>query len=114
MLPRNRGVVLKKQRRPGKIGTPFDLSKVLWIVTANSLSTIPKPLRDRMEIITLSSYTENEKFEIARRYLTKRQKEENGLQKGDVVFAKGVLQEIIAEYTRESGVRELERIIGRA
>jgi ATP-dependent Lon protease len=96
------------------IDTPFDLSKVLWIVTANNLSTIPKPLRDRMEIITLSSYTENEKFEIARRYLTKRQKEENGLQKGDVVFAKGVLQEIIAEYTRESGVRELERIIGRA
>ncbi|MBR4151490.1 MAG: endopeptidase La [Selenomonadaceae bacterium] len=96
------------------IDTPFDLSKVLWIVTANSLSTIPKPLRDRMEIITLSSYTENEKFEIARRYLTKRQKEENGLKKGDVVFAKGVLQEIIAEYTRESGVRELERIIGRA
>lgn len=96
------------------IDTTFDLSKVLWIVTANTLSTIPKPLRDRMEVITLSSYTENEKFEIARRYLTKRQKEENGLKKGDVVFAKGVLQEMIAEYTRESGVRELERIIGRA
>lgn len=96
------------------IDTPFDLSKVLWIVTANNLGTIPKPLRDRMEVITLSSYTETEKFEIARRYLTKRQKEENGLQKGDVVFAKGVLQEMIAEYTRESGVRELERIIGRA
>ena len=96
------------------IDTPFDLSKVLWIVTANTLNTIPKPLRDRMEIITLSSYTETEKFEIARRYLTKRQKEENGLKKGDVVFAKGVLQEIIAEYTRESGVRELERIIGKA
>ncbi|MCR5834014.1 MAG: endopeptidase La [Selenomonadaceae bacterium] len=96
------------------IDTPFDLSRVLWIVTANTLNTIPKPLRDRMEIINLSSYTENEKFEIARRYLVKRQKEENGLKKGDVVFAKGVLQEIIAEYTRESGVRELERIIGRA
>ena len=96
------------------IDTPFDLSKVLWIVTANNLSTVPKPLRDRMEVITLSSYTENEKFEIAKRYLTKRQKEENGLKGGDVVFAKGVLQEIIAEYTRESGVRELERIIGRA
>lgn len=96
------------------LDTPFDLSKILWIVTANSLNTVPKPLRDRMEIITLSSYTENEKFEIARRYLTHRQKEENGLKKGDVVFAKGVLQEIIAEYTRESGVRELERIIGRA
>jgi len=96
------------------LDTPFDLSKVLWIVTANSLNTVPKPLRDRMEVITLSSYTENEKYEIARRYLIKRQKEENGLKKGDVVFAKGVLQEIIAEYTRESGVRELERIIGRA
>lgn len=96
------------------IDTPFDLSKVLWIVTANSLNTVPKPLRDRMEIITLSSYTENEKFEIARRYLTQRQKEENGLKRGDLVFTKGVLQEIISEYTRESGVRELERIIGRA
>ena len=96
------------------IDTAFDLSKILWIVTANGLSTIPKPLRDRMEIITLSSYTEQEKLEIARRYLTKRQKEENGLKGGDVVFAKGVLQEIITEYTRESGVRELERLIGRA
>ena len=96
------------------IDTPFDLSKVLWIVTANGLSTVPKPLRDRMEVITLSSYTENEKFEIARRYLIKRQKEENGLKGGDVVFAKGVLQKIISEYTRESGVRELERIIGQA
>ena len=96
------------------IDTPFDLSKVLWIVTANNLGTIPKPLRDRMEVITLSSYTETEKFEIARRYLTKRQKEENGLKRGDLVFTKGVLQEIISEYTRESGVRELERIIGRA
>ena len=96
------------------IDTAFDLSRVLWIVTANNLSTIPKPLRDRMEVITLSSYTEQEKFEIARRYLVKRQKEENGLKTGDVVFAKGVLQEIISEYTRESGVRELERIIGRA
>ena len=96
------------------IDTPFDLSKVLWIVTANNLSTIPKPLRDRMEVITLSSYTEAEKLEIARRYLTKRQREENGLTGNNVVFAKGVLQEIIAEYTRESGVRELERIIGRA
>ena len=96
------------------IDTPFDLSKVLWIVTANNPVTIPKPLRDRMEIITLSSYTEQEKLEIARRYLTKRQKEENGLKGGDLVFTKGVLQEIIAEYTRESGVRELERLIGQA
>ncbi len=96
------------------VDTAFDLSKVLWIVTANDLGTIPKPLRDRMEIIQLTSYTEQEKLEIARRYLIKKQKEANGLQSGDVVFAKGVLQEIISEYTRESGVRELERIIGRA
>ena len=96
------------------LDTAFDLSKILWIVTANDLSTIPKPLRDRMEIITLSSYTEQEKLEIARRYLTKKQKEANGLKAGDMVFAKGVLQTIIAEYTREAGVRELERIIGRA
>lgn len=95
------------------IDTDFDLSKVLWIVTANDLSTIPKPLRDRMEIITLSSYTEQEKLEIARRYLTKRQKEENGLEVTSVVFAKGVLQKIVSEYTREAGVRELERMIGK-
>ena len=95
------------------IDTDFDLSKVLWIVTANNLATIPKPLRDRMEIITLSSYTEQEKLEIARRYLTKRQKEENGLQTNSLVFAKGVLQKIISEYTREAGVRELERMIGK-
>ena len=96
------------------IDTAFDLSRVLWIVTANNLATIPKPLRDRMEVITLSSYTEHEKLEIAKRYLTKRQKENNGLKTNEVVFAKGVLQEIISEYTREAGVRELERIIGRA
>ncbi len=96
------------------LDTAFDLSKVLWIVTANDMSTIPKPLRDRMEIITLSSYTEQEKLEIARRYLTKKQKDANGLKKGDMVFSGGVLQEIIAEYTREAGVRELERVIGRA
>lgn len=96
------------------IDTAFDLSKVLWIVTANDISTIPKPLRDRMEIITLSSYTEQEKLEIAKRYLVKKQKEANGLKIGEVAFGKGVLQEIIGEYTREAGVRELERVIGRA
>ncbi|MBQ7705121.1 MAG: endopeptidase La [Selenomonadaceae bacterium] len=96
------------------IDTAFDLSKVLWIVTANDASTIPKPLRDRMEIITLSSYTEQEKLEIAKRYLVKKQKDANGLKTGDVVFGKGVLQEIIGEYTREAGVRELERTIGKA
>ena len=96
------------------IDAPFDLSKILWIVTANNLSTIPKPLRDRMEIITLSSYTEQEKLEIAKRYLVKKQKDANGLKNGEVVFGRGVLQEIISEYTREAGVRELERTIGKA
>ncbi len=96
------------------IDLPFDLSKILWIVTANNLSTIPKPLRDRMEVINLSSYTEVEKLEIAKRYLIRKQKEENGLKEDGVIFCKGVVEEIIAEYTRESGVRELERIIGRA
>ena len=96
------------------VDTPFDLSHVLWIVTANNLSTIPKPLRDRMEIITLSSYTEAEKLEIAKRYLIRRQKENNGLSGADVYFGYGTVPEIIAEYTREAGVRELERIIGAA
>ena len=95
------------------IDTAFDLSKVLWVLTANNLSTIPKPLRDRMEIITLTSYTEAEKLEIAKRYLTKRQREENGLVDSDVYFGPGVLQQIITQYTREAGVRELERMIGK-
>ncbi|MGN0950316.1 MAG: endopeptidase La [Mitsuokella sp.] len=94
------------------IDIPFDLSKVFWIVTANDLGNIPRPLRDRMEIITLSSYTEYEKLEIAKRYLVARQREENGLTGKDVHFGAGVLQEIIEYYTRESGVRELERLIG--
>lgn len=94
------------------IDLPFDLSKVLWIVTANNLGNIPRPLRDRMEIITLSSYTEVEKYEIAKRYLLPRQREKNGLKAKDLRMGTGVLQKIIAEYTREAGVRELERVIG--
>lgn len=95
------------------IELPFDLSRVFWIVTANDLSKVPKPLRDRMEIITLSSYTEIEKLEIGKHYLIARQRKENGLQAKDISFGAGVLQRIIAEYTREAGVRELERMIGR-
>lgn len=94
------------------IDIPFDLSKVFWIVTANDLGNIPRPLRDRMEIIMLSSYTEYEKLEIAKRYLVARQREQNGLTGKDIHFGPGVLQEIIEYYTRESGVRELERLIG--
>ena len=95
------------------IDLPFDLSQVLWIVTANSLTTIPRALRDRMEIIQLSSYTEQEKLEIAKKYLVDRQREENGLKAKDVSISAEVISEIITKYTREAGVRELERMIGR-
>ena len=91
---------------------PFDLSQVLWIVTANNLGNIPRALRDRMEIIELSSYTEQEKLEIAKRYLISRQRTENGLEADDIRFSADALRRIIAGYTRESGVRELERLIG--
>lgn len=91
---------------------PFDLSQVLWIVTANNLADIPAPLRDRMEIITLSSYTEQEKLEIAKRYLVPRQRESNGLTTKNIRIGAGVIQRLITDYTREAGVRELERVIG--
>lgn len=96
------------------VEVPFDLSDVLWIITANDLGNIPRPLRDRMEIITLSSYTEAEKLEIGKRYLIARQRVENGLSAKQVRFGAGVLQKMITEYTREAGVRELERVIGHA
>ena len=94
------------------VGLPFDLSHVLWIVTANNLGNIPRALRDRMEIIQISSYTEQEKLEIAKKYLIARQRKENGLETDDIRFAPDALRRIIAEYTREAGVRELERLIG--
>jgi ATP-dependent Lon protease len=94
------------------IELPFDLSKVMWIVTANNLGNIPRALRDRMEIIQLSSYTEIEKSEIAKRYLVARQREQNGLKAKDIHFGAGVIDRIIENYTREAGVRELERVIG--
>ena len=94
------------------IELPFDLSKVMWIITANNLSNIPRALRDRMEVITLSSYTELEKLEIAKRYLVARQRTQNGLKSKDISLSTTVLQKIIQEYTREAGVRELERVIG--
>lgn len=92
---------------------PFDLSRVFWIVTANNVSRIPAPLRDRMEILNLSSYTELEKVEIARRHLLPRQRMQNGLKAKDIRVAAGVYPEIIRSYTREAGVRSLERVIGR-
>ncbi|HMB98430.1 MAG TPA: endopeptidase La [Balneolaceae bacterium] len=90
----------------------YDLSKVLFIATANSLDTIPAPLRDRMEIIHISGYTQEEKIEIAKKYLIPKQVEENGLTKKQFKISKAAIQRVIDEYTRESGVRNLERQIG--
>ena len=98
--------------RDNYIGTPFDLSRVVFIATANMLDTIPGPLRDRMEIITLSGYTQAEKLEIAERYLVRRQTEANGLKPDEVALGDGTLRAIIGGYTRESGVRNLEREVG--
>jgi ATP-dependent Lon protease len=94
------------------LDVPFDLSQVLFITTANTLDTIPPPLRDRMEIIQLAGYTEQEKLEIARRYLVPRQIERAGLKRSQVVFSDSGLKAIIADYTREAGVRNLDREIG--
>lgn len=91
---------------------PYDLSKVLFITTANSLETIPSPLRDRMEIIELSSYTLEEKLEIARRYLVPKQLTANGLNENNATFTLDGLQSTIEGYTKEAGVRTLERTIG--
>ena len=92
----------------------LDLSEVLFITTANELEPIPGPLRDRMEIIQLSGYTELEKQEIAKQYLVPRQTRENGLRPSEIAFDDEALQLLIRDYTREAGVRSLEREIGRA
>jgi ATP-dependent Lon protease len=100
--------------RDNYLAVPFDLSRVVFITTANMLDTVPGPLRDRMEIITLSGYTANEKLQIARRYLVRRQLEANGLTTQNVELSDAALTDIIHHYTREAGVRGLEREIGRA
>jgi len=100
--------------RDNYLAVPFDLSRVVFITTANMLDTIPGPLRDRMEIISLAGYTDVEKLQIAKRYLVKRQMEANGIRQGQVEITEAALAEIIAHYTRESGVRNLEREIGKA
>jgi ATP-dependent Lon protease len=100
--------------RDNYLGVPFDLSRVVFIATANMLDTIPGPLLDRMEIISLAGYTEDEKLEIARRYLVRRQLEANGLNPDQAEIEIDALKLIIKGYTREAGVRSLEREIGRA
>ena len=100
--------------RDNYLGVPFDLSRVVFIATANMLDTIPGPLRDRMEVIALAGYTLEEKFQIARRYLVPRQLDANGLSADQVTMDDAALRAIIAGYTREAGVRGLEREIGRS
>ncbi|MCW5959774.1 MAG: endopeptidase La [Pyrinomonadaceae bacterium] len=99
--------------RDNYLGVTFDLSNVMFMTTANVLDTIQPALRDRMEIISLSGYTEEEKLEIAKRHLLPKQIEENGLEKGDIKFAKSALMTIISQYTQEAGLRQLEREIGK-
>jgi len=95
--------------RDNYLDLPFDLSKVFFITTANTLEAIPRPLLDRMEIIRLAGYSEEEKIQIARRYLIPRQLRETGLKSDQVIFPDETVQRIISRYTREAGVRELER-----
>lgn len=95
------------------IEMPVDLSEVLFIATANEVSGIPKPLLDRMELIEVSSYTENEKFHIAKEHLVEKQKSKNGIKKEQLTITDGALKDIIRLYTREAGVRSLERTIGK-
>jgi ATP-dependent Lon protease len=96
------------------LDVPFDLSRVMFICTANDMDRVPGPLRDRMEVIALAGYTEEEKLQIAKRYLVPRQIERNGLRKSQVGFTDAGIKEIISSYTREAGVRSLEREIGSA
>lgn len=91
---------------------PVDLSEVLFIATANSVQTIPRPLLDRMELIEVSSYTENEKAHIAKEHLIAKQIEKNGLKESELTFQNGAIEQLIRSYTREAGVRNLERKIG--
>ncbi|MGH8665979.1 MAG: endopeptidase La, partial [Burkholderiales bacterium] len=98
--------------RDNYLAVPFDLSQVMFIGTANVLDSIPGPLRDRMEVIELPSYTEDEKVQIAKRYLVRRQLEANGLTSAKVALADDALRALVRDYTREAGVRNLEREIG--
>ncbi len=99
--------------RDNYLDLPYDLSKIFFITTANSIETIPKPLLDRMELIRLSGYTDEEKMEIAWHYLIPRQRTQAGLQKEQLTLPKETVTAIIRRYTREAGVRELERMLGK-
>jgi ATP-dependent Lon protease len=102
-----------KSFRDNYLDLPFDLSKVMFITTANSLDTIPAPLLDRMEILPLSGYSEEEKMQIARRYLLPRQLKQTGLTAEQCIITEEALRKLIASYTREAGVRRLEQMLGR-
>ena len=102
-----------KDFRDNYLNLPFDLSKVFFITTANDIGGIPRPLLDRMEVLDLSGYSEQEKLEIARRYLIPRQRENAGLKEGQLMFTDEALSSMTRRHTREAGVRELDRVIGR-
>jgi ATP-dependent Lon protease len=102
-----------KSFRDNYLDLPFDLSRIFFITTANTADTIPRPLLDRMEVLQLSGYTEEEKMEIARRYLIRRQILESGLKEGQFELEDEALRHVVSHYTREAGVRQLERMIGR-
>ena len=101
-----------REFRDHYLDVPFDLSQVMFITTANMLDTIPEPLLDRMEIIELHGYTTEEKVKIAQGYLVPRQIRENGLRPGEIVFEEEALSRLVRDYTREAGVRSMERTIG--
>ncbi len=101
-----------REFRDHYLDVPFDLSQTMFVCTANTLETIPGPLRDRMEILSLSGYTEKEKLSIAQGYLVPRQLKENGLRLGEVTFSDDTILKLMRDYTREAGVRNLEREIG--
>lgn len=99
--------------RDNYLGVPFDLSRVVFIATANVMDHVPAPVRDRMEVIDLPGYTQEEKLQIAQRYLVRRQREATGLREGQCELTTAALQALVADYTHEAGVRQLEREIGR-